>query len=229
VTAVRPPDDDAPQGYRAPDAAEAATPGPTAATRARSPSRACGAAPDACRPPAEGAPSDRPREVASGEGERDGAGEGKGDGAAGHPHRTTSRTHDRAAQGVPGQPGPGATLRASSRSPARLDDADRRLAILAAALAGRRAGALLARLATPGRAEAAALAGRLGAAPRSARLAALAAELASDPDALRERAAAAALDERGAIGRLLAALAAGAVHEPGAAAVARLCRERVTA
>lgn len=128
-----------------------------------------------------------------------------------------------------GELGAGAAKRATPRSAVPLVDADRRLAVLAAALAGGRAGALLARLGTPGNAEAVALAARLGAAPRAARLAALAAELASDPEAIRERAAAAALDERGATGRLLAALAAGATHEPGAAAVARLCRERVTA
>jgi hypothetical protein len=106
--------------------------------------------------------------------------------------------------------------------------ADRRLAALAAALAGDRAPALLSRLATPGTAAAAALAARLAAAPRAERLRALSAELAVDPREVRARAEAAAADERAAVARLLTALP---VAGTGRAAplLVRLCRERVSA
>jgi predicted protein tyrosine phosphatase len=105
--------------------------------------------------------------------------------------------------------------------------ADRRLAIVAAAVAGPRAATLLARLQGPGAAAAAALAGRLGAAPRAERLRALAEELAPDPREVRARADAAASLERAAVARLLAALPAGAEAGRAPALLVRLCRERV--
>ena len=113
-----------------------------------------------------------------------------------------------------------------------MSEAGRRLAIVAAALAGARAGALLARTAGPEGTEVVALARRLAAAPRAERLRALAAELAADPRTARERAAAAAKEERGPGARFLAAVGTGAaVAAPGrgAAAIVRLCRERVEA
>ena len=105
--------------------------------------------------------------------------------------------------------------------------ADRRLAVVAAAVGGSRASALLARLGTPGRMEAAELAGHLAAAPRTDRLRALAAELASDPRTVRARAEAAASLERASVARVLAALPAGAEHGRVAPVLARLCRERI--
>lgn len=109
-----------------------------------------------------------------------------------------------------------------------MTDRERRLAVFAAAFAGPRAGPLLRRLVMPGAADAVALAERLAAAPRRDRLAALAAELAPDPRTLRERAAAAAAEERGAIARVFATLAAGTGLGRDASIIARLCRERVS-
>jgi hypothetical protein len=106
--------------------------------------------------------------------------------------------------------------------------ADRRLATLAAAWAGARAGPLLARLASPGVAEIAAFAVRLAGASRPERLRALAAELAPDPRVLRARAEAAAAQERAAVARLLAAIPAGGARARGAAPHVRLCREAVS-
>lgn len=104
---------------------------------------------------------------------------------------------------------------------------DRRLAVVAAALAGGRSAALLARLASPAQREVLALAARLAAVPRAERLRALAAELAPDPREVRARADAAASEERGPVARLLAALPGGSQGR-GAAPLVRLCRERIS-
>jgi hypothetical protein len=101
--------------------------------------------------------------------------------------------------------------------------ADARLAALAALFAPHHAAALLARAAGAPGGEAA----RLAAAPRRDRLAALASSTATDPATARARAEAAAAVERPRIAGLLRVVAAGGNAPAVAAALLRLCRERI--
>lgn len=100
------------------------------------------------------------------------------------------------------------------------------LAALAALFAPERAAALLAREGGPGAMRSVEQAGRLVAAPRREKLAALAAAVAKDSRALRARAEAFAALERPRVAAIARDLAAGGARQ-GAAALLRLCRERI--
>jgi hypothetical protein len=106
-------------------------------------------------------------------------------------------------------------------------EADRRLAVLAAALARERAAALVLRLATPAAADAATHARALAEAPRAERLQALAAALSGSACSLRARGEAAAAAERPRVAALLVSVASGAPAVTAAPVLVRLCRERL--
>jgi len=106
-------------------------------------------------------------------------------------------------------------------------EADRRLAVLAAALARERAAALVLRLATPAAADAAAHARALAEAPRAERLQALAAVLSGSARSLRARGEVAAAAERPRVAAVVAAVTAGSPALSAAPVLVRLCRERI--
>ncbi len=109
-----------------------------------------------------------------------------------------------------------------------MNDADRRVVALAAALVPERTPALLARLATADAADAVALGQRLARATRRDRLQALSAALATDPRRDVAVAEALATLERPRLARLLRSLAAGSPDgEEASPVLVRLCRERI--